>query len=218
MSLLHLAKEAEARLRALRVACTKKYEVTNERGSNGERTLIAGAATVSPADSTRIPHASDTSCEVVEFNTRAVRDVRPPTQSVSGATLPVSRPPFPDELPGLSAREVGQFSPCAACGTGTWARYGSSVSLCLACARRRSPAVLGYRDALRAVWEMTATGADADPDQCRPALDEVVRFIDDVGEPQATRPRHGWERDWHRETGRCPRCGEPGDLHGEGAG
>jgi hypothetical protein len=44
--------------------------------------------------------------------------------------------PWPDVLPGLGRRTIDPFSPCAGCGTGTWARYGDTA-LCLTCAKRR---------------------------------------------------------------------------------
>jgi hypothetical protein len=70
-----------------------------------------------------------------------------------------------------------------------------------------------YRAALRQCWQLMAAGAAANPDACRQALSEVVRFEDEVGEPRATDLRHQWEIEWSLATGRCPRCGEPGERH-----
>jgi hypothetical protein len=47
--------------------------------------------------------------------------------------------PWPDVLPGLGARHVGPFDPCADCVSWSWVRYGDLV-LCLDCARRRAGA------------------------------------------------------------------------------
>jgi hypothetical protein len=41
---------------------------------------------------------------------------------------------FPDAIPGLGTRTVTAFSPCAACETGTFAKFGET-SLCAGCAR-----------------------------------------------------------------------------------
>lgn len=72
---------------------------------------------------------------------------------------------------------------------------------------------LAYREALRRVWTLAAQGEHADPAACLAALDELARRLDDVGEPAATELRRRWAREWHRETGRCPTCGEPGPYH-----
>ena len=70
-----------------------------------------------------------------------------------------------------------------------------------------------FKIALREAWRLMAEGPDADPEACRRALNEVFKLEDDVGEPRATELRHAWEAAWHRDAGRCPRCGELGDRH-----
>src|SRR5215467_8863993 len=44
--------------------------------------------------------------------------------------------PFPDFIWGLGPRHVVRFSPCANCGTGTWAAFGP-WRLCLRCSNLR---------------------------------------------------------------------------------
>ena len=73
-----------------------------------------------------------------------------------------------------------------------------------------------YRAALRQCWSMMAAGPVADPEACPRALNELFKLEDEVGEPRASELRHAWEREWYRETRRCPRCGQPGERHGEG--
>jgi hypothetical protein len=41
--------------------------------------------------------------------------------------------PWPDALPALGSRDVGPYTACADCGTGTWVRFGD-YPLCLGCA------------------------------------------------------------------------------------
>lgn len=72
---------------------------------------------------------------------------------------------------------------------------------------------VAYRVALRRVWELMALGPNAGPEECRQALAEVVRLIDEVGPSAALAIRRREELAWHRKTGACPRCGEPGPLH-----
>ena len=45
--------------------------------------------------------------------------------------------PWPDAVPGLGARTVGPYDPCANCARGSWVRYGADV-LCCACAVART--------------------------------------------------------------------------------
>jgi hypothetical protein len=73
-----------------------------------------------------------------------------------------------------------------------------------------------YRAALYEFWRLMALGPNADPDPCRRALNEVFKGEDEVGEPRASELRGRWEVEWHQATGRCPRCGERGERHGEG--
>jgi hypothetical protein len=68
-----------------------------------------------------------------------------------------------------------------------------------------------YRDALRECWRLMALGPDADAAACHRAMNELFKLEDEVGEPRASELRRQWEIEWHRETGRCPRCGEVGE-------
>lgn len=68
--------------------------------------------------------------------------------------------------------------------------------------------VRAYRAALREWWRLMGLGPDVDRQTATVTYDKVIRLIDEVGEPLATRVRHKWEAEWTRETGRCPRCGE----------
>lgn len=66
---------------------------------------------------------------------RSIRLPAPPME-VSSPSARSSYPfPWPAEVPGLGARSVGPFEPCARCGHGSWVRYGAAV-LCLTCAER----------------------------------------------------------------------------------
>jgi hypothetical protein len=56
-------------------------------------------------------------------------------------------------------------------------------------------------------------GEDVPPEIARKAVDLVLKLEDEIGEPRATELRHQWEAEYHRETGRCPRCGEGGERH-----
>jgi len=71
--------------------------------------------------------------------------------------------------------------------------------------------VLAYRVALREWWRLVALGPEVDRQTALMTHDEVIRLIDEIGEPPATGLRWKWEAEWTRETGRCPRCGERHD-------
>ncbi len=72
-------------------------------------------------------------------------------------------------------------------------------------------ALVAYRDALRR--RLTAQGQEADPAEVRQVHQEILRRIDEVGEPTATQLRQQWAREWWQETWRCPLCGESGVFH-----
>ena len=78
---------------------------------------------------------------------------------------------------------------------------------------RGAPLLAAYRDALHHFWKFTAQGADADHSAVRHAYQEIIRLIDEVGEPRATELRRQWARAWHAEHGICPTCGERGPYH-----
>jgi len=73
--------------------------------------------------------------------------------------------------------------------------------------------VATYQAALHDFWQLMALGLTVDRETAIGAAVKVTRLIDVVGEPEATELRHRWEAEWHRETGRCPRCGERGERH-----
>lgn len=70
-----------------------------------------------------------------------------------------------------------------------------------------------YRQSLRRWWTLTAQGPAADLAEVRPIYQEILRLIDEVGEPRATRLRWQWAREWYQQTGLCPFCGERGPYH-----
>jgi excisionase family DNA binding protein len=70
-----------------------------------------------------------------------------------------------------------------------------------------------YRATLERWWELTAQGSAADLAEVSRTFQEILRFIDEVGEPPATRLRREWAREWHQRTGVCPFCGERGPYH-----
>ncbi len=70
-----------------------------------------------------------------------------------------------------------------------------------------------YREALRRWFELTAQGPTADRAEVTRLYQELLRLIDEVGEPTATTLRRQWAREWWQETSVCPFCGEPGPYH-----
>lgn len=82
--------------------------------------------------------------------------------------------------------------------------------------------LLVYRQALRRWWALTAQGPEADQAEVLQLHQEIIRLIDEVGEPLATKLRRQWAREWWQATGVCPFCGRPEPDHdpdrgGEGA-
>ena len=75
------------------------------------------------------------------------------------------------------------------------------------------PATEVYHATLRRWWALTARSPEADLAEIRQVHQEIVRLIDDVGEPTATQFRRHWAREWWQETGVCPYCGERGPYH-----
>jgi TubC N-terminal docking domain len=138
-----------------------------------------------------------------------------PSAPVAGTMPPAQVGParasdWPDvlnEMLGGYMRTIVPFTACSICATGTWCSY-AEIPLCRKCAQTRGAAVTAYRAALWRCWMLTAAGPQADGEDCRSAIDGVVRLADEVGEPIANRLRHGWETEWFRQSGRCPRCGE----------
>lgn len=77
----------------------------------------------------------------------------------------------------------------------------------------RAAAEAGYRQAILRWFELTAHGPAAHQAEVDQVHQEILRMIDDVGEPRATRLRRQWAREWWQETGVCPFCGERGPFH-----
>ncbi len=49
--------------------------------------------------------------------------------------------------------------------------------------------------------------------KARGVYQDLIRLMDEVGEPTATQLRRQWAREWGQETGVCPYCGEPAIFH-----
>jgi hypothetical protein len=75
-----------------------------------------------------------------------------------------------------------------------------------------------YRSAVHHAWEIVALGPDAQPEACARAINEVVRYVDDVGAPLAMALHRQWAREWYAERGLCPWCGDAGVYHDPGRG
>lgn len=98
---------------------------------------------------------------------------------------------------------------------------GEYLALARAALSRRAltDPIAAYRQALRSWWVLTAQGQDADLAEARRLYQDLLRLLDEVGEPQATRLRREWARTWWQEQGVCPFCGERGPYHDpEGGG
>jgi hypothetical protein len=74
----------------------------------------------------------------------------------------------------------------------------------------RGDARLAYQSALRRRWSLVVKGPHVDLSEVECLHQQILRLIDEVGEPLATRLRRQWARQWHEETGVCPFCGETG--------
>ncbi len=79
-----------------------------------------------------------------------------------------------------------------------------------------STPVPALRRALRAWYDMTAKRADGNLptiEQARALLSEIRRLWDDVGPAfaEVVERQEAWA--YHRETGRCPHCGEIAVFH-----
>lgn len=70
-----------------------------------------------------------------------------------------------------------------------------------------------YRQTLQRWFELTAQGPVAHQAEVDRVHQEILRLIDDVGQPRATSLRHQWAREWWQETGVCPYCGDRGPYH-----
>lgn len=70
-----------------------------------------------------------------------------------------------------------------------------------------------YRAVLARAFALIAAGPAADAQECRRVLAEEARLVDELGPRRADLIRAEAARAWHRETGRCPFCGQPGIFH-----
>jgi len=70
-----------------------------------------------------------------------------------------------------------------------------------------------YRQALQRWFELTAQGPTGDGEDVAQLYQDLLRLVDDVGEPRASTLRREWARAWWQETGVCPFCGERGVYH-----
>ena len=121
----------------------------------------------------------------------------------SGSTLP-----WPSAIPDLGALQIGPFEPCAVCGVGSWARYRDAV-LCLRCATApETPLRLTYRNVLRRWWTLSAEADEVGREE-----EQILKRLEEVGDPQTTGLRRRWAREWLEETGVCPLCGKSGPDH-----
>jgi len=77
----------------------------------------------------------------------------------------------------------------------------------------RAATETAYHQPLRRWFELTAQGPAADREEAGQVDQEILRLIDEVGEPRATALRRQWAREWWEETGACPYCGERGPYH-----
>ncbi len=80
-----------------------------------------------------------------------------------------------------------------------------------------STPVPALRRALRAYFVLLARGTGGDPEatlkEARALLSEIRRLWDDVGPAFAEAVERQETRAYHRETGRCPYCGEIAVFH-----
>lgn len=70
-----------------------------------------------------------------------------------------------------------------------------------------------YREALGRWFELAAQGSEANRAEVARLYQQIIKLIDEVGEPTATTLRRQWARQWWSETGICPWCGERGPFH-----
>jgi hypothetical protein len=82
----------------------------------------------------------------------------------------------------------------------------------------RAATEAAYRQALRRWFELTAQGPNANREEVARVYQDLLRLIDDGGEPRATELRRESAREWWEKAGLCPFCGEPGPYHDPGQG
>ncbi len=76
-----------------------------------------------------------------------------------------------------------------------------------------SDVLLAYRDALLEWWRLGVEVQQPSAAEVISRIERVVTLARKVGEPRATTLREAYRREWARETGYCPTCGESGPLH-----
>lgn len=124
-------------------------------------------------------------------------------------------PPGPDSLPPDVSEKVSGARASERLASASFARNAEEIGRDTGTLSETSypPHIAAYRRSLRHWWTLTAEGPQANLEAIAQTYQEILRLIDEVGEPQATRLRRGWARDWHSETGVCPFCGERGPYH-----
>lgn len=70
-----------------------------------------------------------------------------------------------------------------------------------------------YRETLRRWWTLIAQGPCADWDDLDGTYQNLLRLFDEVGVPSGLELARKGAREWHKETGVCPWCGELGPYH-----
>jgi len=70
-----------------------------------------------------------------------------------------------------------------------------------------------YRHVLRRTFGLLAAGPEAPIEECERFMREEARLADELGEGRARQIRRAEGQVWWQETGRCPYCGELGELH-----
>lgn len=119
---------------------------------------------------------------------------------------------WPETISG-HPRQVGSSERCAFCGAGTWACY-AGLPVCEECACHQDVAVwFRYQSALNAWADLV--GGPADDLLAREVHQQLLKLIDEVGEPRATQLRRRWAREWQQAQGRCAWCGSVHELEEE---
>lgn len=126
--------------------------------------------------------------------------------------------PRPGPSTDIQPRQDGPVAPCVLCDIPTTVRYGD-LELCLPCGTATTVSRrLALRAVLRECFALLAVGPHAVLADCRSAVQRLTALWDDVGPGQATIITDVAERQWNRETGICPKCGERGPVHREERG
>ncbi|MBI4607597.1 MAG: hypothetical protein HY726_01140 [Candidatus Rokubacteria bacterium] len=77
----------------------------------------------------------------------------------------------------------------------------------------RAATEAAYRQAILRGFEVIAQGPAADRAEVDSVYQQILRLIDEVGEPRATALRRQRARKWSPETSVCRYCGERSQYH-----